>query len=89
MRLLKVYTVFALSLLMAASGYMPAGKEASGSGSQQSSASDEDRYSPRFGSLTLDEHGPAVSIPHTEMMPNGDRYSPYPPYFHPDDGHNR
>jgi hypothetical protein len=26
---------------------------------------------------------PSVSSPAVEMAPNGDRVSPYPPYFHP------
>lgn len=28
--------------------------------------------------------GPTVSDPQTEIAPNGDRVSPYPPYFRPD-----
>jgi hypothetical protein len=46
----------------------------------------EDSYWPRIGSVPLQERGPAVSSPETTMTPNGDRYSPYPPYFRPDGG---
>lgn len=32
------------------------------------------------------DKGPGTSVPKVQMTPNGDRVSPYPPYFHPDGG---
>ncbi len=36
------------------------------------------------GNLSIQERAPAFSSPEVEMAPNGDRVSPYPPYYHPE-----
>ena len=34
-------------------------------------------------SIDPNDRGPAISSPPVEIAPNGDRVSPYPPYFRP------
>ena len=41
---------------------------------------------PRIGHVTNQERAPAVSVPQEYMAPNGDRLSPYPPYYHSEHG---
>ena len=70
--------VFAVSLLLAA---YDGGRQFQEGG---------ERIRLGIGSVPLQERGPAVSSPQTRMAPNGDRVSPYPPYFHPEaSGTNR
>jgi len=67
--------IFAVSLLFA--GYAMGGQQYQETREQSML---------RFGNVSLQERGPAVSSPQTLMAPNGDRLSPYPPYFHPEPG---
>ncbi len=39
---------------------------------------------PMIGSVPNQERGPSFSSPQEKMAPNGDRVSPYPPYYHPE-----
>jgi len=50
--------------------------------------SDDPRYRPPLiGSVPNQERGPSFSSPRVEMAPNGDRVSPYPPGYHPEQSH--
>ncbi len=37
-----------------------------------------------IGHLSIQDRAPAFSSPEEKMAPNGDRESPYPPYYHPE-----
>ncbi len=39
---------------------------------------------PLVGHFPNEQRGPAVSVPQETMTDNGDRVSPYPPYYHND-----
>ncbi|MEM5788653.1 MAG: hypothetical protein AAGU11_15180 [Syntrophobacteraceae bacterium] len=42
-----------------------------------------------IGNLENREKGPAFSSPQAEMHENGDRVSPYPPYYRPESSGRR
>lgn len=44
---------------------------------------------PLIGNLENREKGPAFSSPQAEMHENGDRVSPYPPYYRPESSGRR
>lgn len=51
---------------------------------RQQSQENTEQDTIRFRRMPLQERGPAVSSPEVEIAPNGERVSPYPPYYRPD-----
>jgi hypothetical protein len=49
----------------------------------------QDQRAPSVRRLPNQDRAPAFSSPPERMAPNGDRVSPYPPYYHPENSGGR